>query len=199
MLDFAGNQKEILTMRLIDRPLRPLFTKGLRDEVVIQCWVESADGQNDPDVLAGTAAAAALAISSLPFEGPVATVRVAHIDGQFAINPTVAQLEYSDLELVLSGHRDGVNMIEVGAQQVSEEVALNSIKFGHEQHRCSFGLNQQEKRSLQRFEPCARQIEYAFKRGNDESGHSLARPALAGLDHSDRLFDRHHRRRRLVV
>ncbi len=129
----APNQKEILTMRLIDRPLRPLFPKGLRDEVVIQCWVESADGQNDPDVVAGVASAAALAISSLPHEGPVATVRVAHIDGQFAVNPTAAQLEYADLELVLSGHREGINMIEVGAQQVPEATVLASIKFGHEQ------------------------------------------------------------------
>lgn len=128
----APNQKEILTMRLIDRPLRPLFPKGLLDEVVIQCWVESADGQNDPDVLAGTAAAAAVAISSIPFDGPVATVRVGRIDGQFAINPTAAQLEYSDMELVLSGHRDGVNMIEVGAQEVEEAAVLESIKFGHQ-------------------------------------------------------------------
>ncbi len=127
----APSQKEILTMRLIDRPLRPLFPDGLRDEVLIQCWVESADGQNDSDVLAGTAAAAALAISSLPHDGPVATVRVGRIDGQFAINPTVAEMEYSDVDLVLSGHRDGVNMIEVGALEVPEDVILEAIKFGH--------------------------------------------------------------------
>ncbi|MBI1375071.1 MAG: polyribonucleotide nucleotidyltransferase [Phycisphaera sp.] len=128
----APNSKEVLTMRMIDRPLRPLFPKGLLDEVVIQCWVESADGQNDPDVLAGVAAAAAVAISSIPHNGPIATVRVGHIDGQFAINPTVAQLEYSDMELVLSGHKDGVNMIEVGAQEVPEDVVLEAIKFGHQ-------------------------------------------------------------------
>ena len=128
----APNQKEVLTMRMIDRPLRPLFPKGLLDEVVIQCWVESADGQNDPDVLAGTAAAAAVALSTIPHDGPVATVRVGRIDGQFAINPTAAQLEYSDMELVLSGHREGVNMIEVGAQEVEEDAVLESIKFGHE-------------------------------------------------------------------
>jgi len=128
----APNQKEVLTMRMIDRPLRPLFPKGLLDEVVIQCWVESADGQNDPDVLAGTAAAAAVAISSLPHDGPVSTVRVGRIDGQFAINPTAAQQEYSDMELVLSGHREGVNMIEVGAMEVPEDAVLDAIKFGHE-------------------------------------------------------------------
>ena len=129
----APNQKEVLTMRMIDRPLRPLFPNGLRDEVVIQCWVESADGQNDPDVLCGFAAAAAVAISSIPHDGPVATVRVAHIDGQFAINPTTAQMDYSDMELVLSGHRDGVNMIEVGSQEIPEQTVLDAIKFGHEQ------------------------------------------------------------------
>ncbi len=129
----APNQKEILTMRMIDRPLRPLFPKGFYDEVVIQCWVESADGQNDPDVLAGTAAAAAVAISSIPHDGPLATVRVGRIDGQFVIFPTIAQLEYSDMDLVLSGHRDGVNMIEVGSQEIEEQVVLDAIQFGHEQ------------------------------------------------------------------
>jgi polyribonucleotide nucleotidyltransferase len=120
-------------MRLIDRPIRPLFAKGLLDEVVVQCWVESADEQNDPDVLAGCAAAAALQISSLPFEGPVATVRVGRVEDQYVINPTTAQLEYSDMELVLSGHREGVNMIEVGAMEVAEDAVLGAIKFGHEQ------------------------------------------------------------------
>ncbi len=128
----APNSKEILTMRLIDRPVRPLFPNGFFDEVVIQNWVESADGQNDPDVIAGTAAAAALAISSLPFDGPIATVRVGRVEEQFVINPTVAQMEYSDIELILSGHRDGMNMIEVSAGEVPENIVLDAIKFGHE-------------------------------------------------------------------
>ena len=129
----APNQKEILTMRMIDRPIRPLFEKGLRDEVAVQCWVESADGQNDSDVVAGTGAAAALAISTLPFNGPIATVRVGLVDGKYLVNPTISELEYSSLELVLSGHRDGINMIEIGAQEASEEDVLGAIKFGHEQ------------------------------------------------------------------
>ncbi len=129
----APTQKETLTMRLIDRPIRPLFPVGLRDEVLIQCWVQSADGQNDPDILAGVAASAALALSTLPFDGPIATVRVARIDKQFVINPTHAELEYSDMELVLSGHREGVNMIEVGAQEVTEADMVEAIKFGHNQ------------------------------------------------------------------
>jgi polyribonucleotide nucleotidyltransferase len=129
----APNTKEILTMRMIDRPLRPLFAKGLYDEVVIQNWVESADGQNDPDVVAGTAAAAAVAISSIPHDGPVATVRVGRIDGKFVIFPTLAQMDYSEMDLVLSGHREGVNMIEVGSSELSEQVVLEAIEFGHQQ------------------------------------------------------------------
>lgn len=130
------SEKEVLTMRMTDRPIRPLFPDGFIDEVQIQCWVMSHDGENDTDVLAGTAASAALAISDAPFEGPTATVRVARVftdDGpQFVVNPTVTQMEYSDLDLVLAGHKDGVNMIEVGAAEVPEADVLEAIKFGYE-------------------------------------------------------------------
>ncbi|MCK4872302.1 MAG: polyribonucleotide nucleotidyltransferase [Phycisphaerales bacterium] len=130
----APNEKEILTMRMIDRPIRPLFPDGFFDEVQIQCWVMSHDTENDADVIAGAAAAAALAISNVPFEGPLSTVRVGRIptdDGMtFVINPTVSQLDYSDMDLVLSGHRDGYNMIEVGAAEIDDEVAVDAIKFG---------------------------------------------------------------------
>ncbi|MDP6057243.1 MAG: polyribonucleotide nucleotidyltransferase, partial [Pirellulaceae bacterium] len=102
------NSKEILTMRNIDRPIRPLFPKGFMDEVQIQCWVLAADGQNDSDVLAAIAASAALSISSVPFDGPIASVSVGRVDGQFVIMPTEAQMEYSDLDLLISGHKDGV-------------------------------------------------------------------------------------------
>ncbi len=132
----APNEKEILTMRMIDRPIRPLFPDGFIDEVQIQCWVMSHDGENDSDVLAGTAASAALALSDAPFEGPIATVRVGRIhtdDGAtFVINPTVSQMEYSDLDLVLSGHADGINMIEVGAAELPDEDVLAAIEFGYE-------------------------------------------------------------------
>jgi polyribonucleotide nucleotidyltransferase len=131
----APNEKEILTMRMIDRPIRPLFPDGFLDEVQIQCWVMSHDGENDSDVLAGTAASAALAISDIPFEGPTATVRVGRIHTeagpQYVINPTVSQLDYSDLDMVLAGHADGVNMIEVGAAEVDEAGVLGAIEFGH--------------------------------------------------------------------
>ncbi len=129
----APSTKEVLTMRNIDRPIRPLFPKGFLDEVQIQCWVLSADDQNEPDVLAGIAASAALAISSVPFEGPVGNVRVGRVDGQLVIMPTYAQAEYSDLDLLLCGHEDGLNMIEVGAQEMPEAEVSAAIAFGYEQ------------------------------------------------------------------
>ncbi len=131
----APNEKEILTMRMIDRPIRPLFPDGFIDEVQIQCWVMSHDGENDADVIAGTAASAALAISDCPFEGPLATVRVGRVFNEddsvtHIINPTVSQLEFSDVDLVLSGHRDGMNMIEVGAAEIPEAELVECIRFG---------------------------------------------------------------------
>jgi polyribonucleotide nucleotidyltransferase len=131
------SEKEILTMRMMDRPIRPLFPEGFIDEIQLQALVLSHDGQNDSDVLACTAASAALSLTDAPFQGPIATVRVAriYIDDQptFAINPTQAQLEFSDLDLVLSGHADGINMIEVGAAEISEADMVEAIRFGYEQ------------------------------------------------------------------
>lgn len=132
------SEKEILTMRMIDRPIRPLFPDGFLDEVQIQVFVMSHDGENDTDVLAGTAASACLALSDIPFEGPTATVRVGRIYAEdqswkFVVNPTVSEIEYSDLDLVVAGHADGINMIEVGAAEVSERDLLQALEFGHEQ------------------------------------------------------------------
>ena len=130
-------EKEILTMRMIDRPIRPLFPDGFIDEIQIQCWVMSHDGQDDADVLACTAGSAALSLTDAPFEGPVATVRVGRIvtdEGeQFVLNPTHAQMEFSDLDLVLSGHVDGINMIEVGAAEMTEADMLKAIRFGYDE------------------------------------------------------------------
>jgi polyribonucleotide nucleotidyltransferase len=133
----APGEKEVLTMRMIDRPIRPLFPDGFIDEIQLQCWVMSHDGQNDTDVLACTGASAALCCTDAPFEGPVATVRVGRIvtdsGEQFVLNPTHAQMEYSDLDLVLSGHADGVNMIEVGAADIDDDAMLKAIEFGYEE------------------------------------------------------------------
>src|SRR5688572_8990387 len=137
----APNEKETLTMRMMDRPIRPLFPDGFIDEIQIQAFPLSHDGQNDTDIWACTAASAALMLTDAPFEGPVATVRVGRIitdeNGQqreqFVLNPTQAQLDFSDLDMVLSGHADGVNMIEVGAAEVADEDILAAIKFGYEE------------------------------------------------------------------
>ncbi|MHC4414609.1 MAG: polyribonucleotide nucleotidyltransferase [Planctomycetota bacterium] len=131
------NEKEILTMRMMDRPVRPLFPDGFMEEIQIQAWVMSHDGQNDADMLACTGASAALFLTDAPFEGPVATVRIGRLvtdEGErFVINPTHAQMEFSDLDLVLSGHADGINMIEIGAAEVPEADVLAAIRFGYEE------------------------------------------------------------------
>jgi len=133
----APNEKEILTMRLMDRPIRPLFPDGYIDECQLQAWVMSHDGENDADIIACTGASAALCLTDSPFEGPVATVRIGRImtdDGEtYVLNPTQTQMQYSDLDLVLSGHSDGVNMIEIGAAQVDEACVMGAIKFGYEE------------------------------------------------------------------
>src|SRR5947207_2316423 len=123
--------KEILTARLIDRPLRPLFPKGFMDEVQIHLNVLAADQQNDPDILAGIAASAAVAISDIPFLHPTAHARVGRVDGKLILNPTTNDLEVSDLDVVVAGTKHHVNMIEVGAREVSEDEVAEAIEFGH--------------------------------------------------------------------
>ncbi len=124
--------KETLTSRLIDRPIRPLFAKGFNDEVQCQCIVLSSDRQNDADVLAMNGAATALLISSMPFEGPVASTRVGRVDGQLVAFPTHEELEESDLDMIISGAEDVVLMIEGFAREMPEDEMLAAIKFGHE-------------------------------------------------------------------
>ena len=126
-------EKEILTCRITDRPLRPLFAKGWMTETQIIATVLSADQQNDPDILALTGASAALAVSDIPFLGPVAGVRVGYIDGQFVVNPTKDQLEVSRMDIVVAGTRDAVVMVEGGADSLSEELVIEGIFYGHQQ------------------------------------------------------------------
>ena len=123
--------KEVLTMRMIDRPIRPLFPPGFADEVLIQSMVLSTDQQNDPDLLAMIGAAAALVISSLPFNTPMGACRVGYVDDKLVVNPTQSQLEYSSLETVVAGHVEAVNMIEVGAREVADDIVVRSIAEGH--------------------------------------------------------------------
>jgi len=123
--------KEILTARLIDRPLRPLFPKGFMDEVQIHLNVLAFDGENDPDIFSGIAASSAVGLSDIPFTTPTAHVRVGRVDGQLVLNPTVAQLEYSDMDLVVAGTKHFVNMIELGGREVKEDEVADAIEFGH--------------------------------------------------------------------
>lgn len=119
--------KEVLTCRLIDRPIRPLFPDGFMDEVQIQCIVMSFDGQNNPDLVALIGSAAALCLSQAPFEGPVASVRVGRIDGKLVVNPTMDIIDKSEMDLVAAGHKDGINMIELAGHEVSEAVVAEGM------------------------------------------------------------------------
>jgi len=122
----------ILAARLTDRPLRPLFPKGFRNDVQIIVTVLSADRENDPSTLATIGASAALSISPIPFDGPVSSVRVGCIGGEYIANPTFEQLGESDIDLVVAGTRDAVMMVEAGANEVPESTMLGAIKFGQE-------------------------------------------------------------------
>lgn len=126
------SEKETLTCRFIDRPLRPLFADGYTNETQVIATVLSADRQNDPDILAMVGASAALSVSNIPFLGPIAGVRVGYIDGEYVLNPTKDQQEDSKMDLIVAGSRNAVVMVEGGADNVSEEVVLGGIYFGHE-------------------------------------------------------------------
>jgi len=127
------SEKETLTCRLIDRPIRPLFPKGFRKDVQIVCTVMSLDPTVDPDIVALIAASAAMSISGLPFKGPIGAARVGYIDGQYALNPSFAGLDDSALNLVVAGTATSVLMVESEAKQLSEEVMLGAVMYGHEQ------------------------------------------------------------------
>lgn len=125
------SEKEILTARQIDRPIRPLFPDGFRNETQVIALVFSADKENDPDVIAINAAAAALALSDVPFGATIAAVRVGRVEGELVINPTYAERMVSTLNIMVVGHKDGIVMIEAGAKEEAEDAVLGAIEFGH--------------------------------------------------------------------
>ncbi len=125
------SEDAILSARLIDRPLRPLFPKGFYNDVQVVVTVLSADVMNDPDILGITAASCALMQTGIPFKGPVAGIRIGQIDGEFIINPTYEQRGKSELDIVIAGTKDGIMMVEAGASGVSEDIILQAIEFGH--------------------------------------------------------------------
>src|SRR4051812_38084400 len=125
-------EKEVLTSRLIDRPVRPLFHEGYRNETQIVCTVLSHDLKNDPDVVAMIGASAALTISGIPFMGPIAAARVGYVDGQYILNPRMDEYEKSQFELIVAGTREGVLMVESEAKELSEDIMLGAVNFGHD-------------------------------------------------------------------
>jgi len=129
------SESEILTSRLIDRPIRPLFPDGFLNEVQVMAIVLSSDGENDPDILAVTGASAALTISDIPFGGPISCCRVGRVNNELILNPTYQELENSDLDVVVAGNKNGVVMLESKAKEISEEEYLAAVKFGFENLR----------------------------------------------------------------
>ena len=133
-------EKETLTSRLIDRPIRPLFVKGFKNEVLVVAQVLSHDLENDPDVVAMIAASAALTISGVPFMGPIGAARVGYIDGEYVLNPTLDQMPETKLDLVMAGTADAVMMVESEAKELSEDIMLGAVTFGHKAAKEAIGL-----------------------------------------------------------
>ncbi|MCX5887177.1 MAG: polyribonucleotide nucleotidyltransferase, partial [Proteobacteria bacterium] len=142
------SEKEILTSRLIDRPLRPLFPKGYINEVQIIATVLSADEENDPDILGMIGASAALEISDIPFCGPIAGVRVGRIDGKLVCNPINTELKKSELDLIIAGNREGIVMVEGGANFITEDIMLEAMIFGHQSLQKVLDIQEEMKREI---------------------------------------------------
>src|ERR671913_168209 len=131
----GATEKETLTSRLIDRPIRPLFPEGFYNEILCIAQVLSYDGENEPDIVAMIAASAALTISGVPFMGPIGAARVGYVDGEYVLNPSSQQIAEGDLDLVVAGTRDAVLMVESEAKELSEEAMLGAVMFAHEQSK----------------------------------------------------------------
>jgi len=154
-------EKEILTCRLIDRPIRSSFSKDYRNAVQLMLTVLSSDGENATDIPAMIGSSAALIISDIPFENPIGAVRVGLVEGEFVANPTLEQLEISDLDLTMAGTEDAITMIEAGCNEVSEDKAIEAIQFGHESIRAVIKIQQElrkkaglEKRAIEKCMVC---------------------------------------------
>ncbi len=142
------SEKETLTSRLVDRPIRPLFPDGFRSETQVIATVLSHDRENDPDVLAVTGASAALEISDIPFQGPIACVRVGRIEGKLVFNPTIFQLAKSDLNLLVAGSRDGIVMVEGGSAGLSEDMMLDALFAAHTELQALLDLQDELRKAV---------------------------------------------------
>ena len=128
------SEKEVLTSRLIDRPIRPLFAPAYRNETQVICTTLSHDLENDPDIVAMVGASAALTLSGIPFLGPLGAARVGYIDGAYVLNPRIDQMQESRLDLIVAGTVEGVLMVESEAKELSEEVMLGAVVFGQKSY-----------------------------------------------------------------
>src|SRR4051812_34521426 len=177
-------EKEVLTARMTDRPLRPLFPKGYLYDTQIVGTVMSADGQNDPDMLSINGASAALMVSDIPFAGPVGAVRVARINGQFVANPTWADRADSDLNLVYVGTENDVIMIEGEGNEVPEEDFIKALEFGHQEARKIIAAQKElaakaakEKRDMKLFVVKDELLELAYSVAGDRIAGALYTPS----------------------
>jgi len=182
------SEKAILTCRLIDRPIRPLFPKGFVNETQIVTMVLSSDGENDSDILAMIGASTALTISDIPFGEPIGAVRVGRISGKFIINPTFEELETGDLDIVVAGTRSSVIMIEAGAKEVSEEVMTDAIAFAHKELQPVIDLQEKMARELN-----TKKREYTVSKVGDDLLKKVRDISTAKLDQINKLSTKEQR------
>ncbi|MCX5678504.1 MAG: polyribonucleotide nucleotidyltransferase [Candidatus Omnitrophica bacterium] len=182
------SEKAILTCRLIDRPIRPLFPKGYVNETQVVTMVLSSDGENDSDILAMIGASTALTISDIPFNEPIGAVRVGRIDGKFIINPTFEELETSDLDIIVAGTRSSVIMIEAGAKELSEEVMADAIAFAHKELQPIIDLQEKMARELK-----TKKREYTVSKVADELLKKVKSASDAKLDEINKLSTKEQR------
>ncbi|MCB0278481.1 MAG: polyribonucleotide nucleotidyltransferase [Calditrichaeota bacterium] len=168
--------KEILSARLIDRPIRPLFPDGFRCETQVLVYVLSHDGENDADTLGTLGASLALNISDIPFSEPVASVRVARVDGNYIVNPTYTQIEEADLELVVAATKDNIAMIEGEAKEVAESDMIEAVKFGHEAIKELIGIQEEVIKNCAKAKRESESIEYP--QGLKEKIESLSKERI---------------------
>jgi polyribonucleotide nucleotidyltransferase len=183
------SEKEILSARLIDRPLRPIFPDGFQHETQIFVYVISADQENDADVIALTGASIALNMSRLPFRSPIAAVRIGRIQGQWVLNPTFQQLDYSDLDIVVAGTESAILMVEGGALEVPEEEIAEGLQVAHEGIKELIGIQKELLEQLDPVEEMAwteRSIDADFRGRVEEASVGRVREALAIADKHER-------------
>src|SRR5690242_5764035 len=174
------NEKEVLTSRLIDRPCRPLFTEGYRNETQVIASVISADPDNNPDVVAITGASCALYLSDIPFSNPVAGVRIGLIEGRYIINPTYDEVRESRLNLIVAGTEEAIVMVEAGSNEVSEEIMVEALMLAHKEinRLCRWQKELYKALEITKREVTAVQLDEEMQREIEEKYSEQLREAL---------------------